>query len=183
MPIVRLLAGIAIVASCGGRQEPNCFECGLTDEWARAEREAQERSARERKERIEAIERAVAQGEPPQTDPHGPQTIISEAFEDNDEQIVQALVAALEKSCTQQASLSLAWTYAYFSKHAPDHSELSRLRRQAFEQIAASRGGASAQELAGCPSTPIAELCVSTTSTAEARKARCAASATDAGVR
>ena len=72
-----------------------------------------------------------------------------------------------------QASLGVTWTYDWFAKNPPGADELSRLRRQAFTSLAASRGGATARELAGCSNTPLASLCEDATAAAEERAKRC----------
>lgn len=45
-----VLLSFVAFAACGGRQDPQCFECGLSNEWARAEEEERQRADREARE-------------------------------------------------------------------------------------------------------------------------------------
>lgn len=150
---------VALVACGGGHRQKQCFECGLTDEWARAERERAERERANHEAHMKEIARAVAAGE---TGTDEDARLISETVYQGEGDALEQLVSSLESSCQRQHPLALAWTLHEMTTgtlRPGREGDVDGLRRRAFYLIAVSRGDDARSDLGQCQQGPIEAVC------------------------
>ncbi len=169
---------IALVA-CGGSQErKECFECGLSDQWAHAARERAAREQAEHDAHMREISRAVRLGEAG-TDRDA--RLISETIYQGERDALDRLVSSLEAACQRQHSLALAWTFHELTTgtlRPTDERDVQQLRERAFYLIAVSRGDDARAELGGCQSSPIEAVCARALAAIEQGRGMCESPAT-----
>jgi len=178
---MRLLVGMILVAlvACGGSQpRKECFECGLSDQWAHAERERAAREQAEHDAHMREISRAVRLGEAG-TDRDA--RLISETIYQGERDALAQLVSSLEKTCQRQHPLAMAWTLHELltgTLRQASEGDVDELRERAFYLIAVSRGDDSRADLGRCQNSPIEAVCARALATIDERHGTCQQPAT-----
>jgi hypothetical protein len=141
----------ALLATACTKNQPRCFECGLTDEWARAEREEQERAAREDADNQAQLKAAIAAG----TD----EELVFDAIFADPPRYLELITAELERGTPPQPELLLHQMYDYLVRYPDSDAERQQARERIFVLVAASRGEAARPLLETCATTALAPRC------------------------
>ena len=168
--VLRWFVGVVLawlVLACGGRQ-PRCFECGLTEMWAQAERERELQKQQAHQDKLRAIEELAERGEgaPEHAE------LMSDLVGEGNPIYLRKPAEQLSNSCARQPPLAIAWTYKMLAEAHVDRSELTD---EVFALAVASRGDDAPAAVRGCENTQLAALCQDALARAERRQIRCGA--------
>jgi hypothetical protein len=161
-----VLASIGMLTGACSKNEPRCFECGLADEWARADREHAAQALQEDQDRQAQLKAAVANGD---------ERVLFDAVSHGDLRYVEVVVKSLEESEREQSELLLDWTYELLIHASTANEPLREARARAFVLIAVSRGLAARPLLEACAATSLAERCADALGLIAERAARSSA--------